>query len=233
MRKKSDDETTPNDCGQKSGLMEYMYGESDAAGRAGFERHLSVCDSCREELTAFGRVRDDLSSWQIGFIPRTEVTLPRRGLAGLREMFAHMPVWARRTAMAGGAAALLFAVFSIAQTSFQLAGRDGLIGLGGSRYTTGEARLTSEEVDRLVQAAVERERTKLREENVAQMAALREQLTAEQKAQFQAFSAAQEAKLQSLKTGLKVELARTDRRNRNIRPFFASEDTADLWVTGR
>lgn len=233
MRKKSDDQQTPNDCGQKGELMDYLYGELIPAQRTSFERHLSACASCSDELSAFGRVRDDLSAWQIGFTPRTEVELPRSWVLRFRELFAQTPVWARRMAMAAGAAAILLTALSIAQTRVHLSRGDVAVSFGGAENRAGVASLTREEVDQLVKTAVDRERTKLREEASAQMAALREQLAAEQTAQLQAISAEQRAKLDALKASLKVELARTDRQNRNIRTFFASEDTADLWATGR
>jgi hypothetical protein len=46
-----------NDCGRAADLVGYLYGEATRSARADFERHLSDCAGCRDELAAFARVR--------------------------------------------------------------------------------------------------------------------------------------------------------------------------------
>src|SRR5262245_17805117 len=94
-----------NDCGRKDDLVAYLYDEVGAAERVSFERHLGDCDACRHELTAFERVRDDLSAWQVGLAPRAEVVLRRSRFDVFRELIGMFPVWVRGAALAGAAAA--------------------------------------------------------------------------------------------------------------------------------
>src|SRR4030095_4576945 len=93
-----------NECGRKEDLVAYLYGEADTSERDSFERHLNDCDACRNELTALGRVRDDLGAWQLGFAPRAEVVLRRSRLDLLRELIGTFPVWVRGAAIIGAAA---------------------------------------------------------------------------------------------------------------------------------
>lgn len=104
-------------CERGGDLVAYLYGEVGADEAQSFRRHLSACVSCREELDAFGEVREGVAAWreealrvapspasdgaaQAGREPRV-----RSALAALREFFALSPLWLR----AGGvAAALLF-----------------------------------------------------------------------------------------------------------------------------
>src|SRR5262245_52772837 len=109
MAKNKDDFVAQTNCGRKDDLLDYLYGESGSSVQASFEQHLDECGSCRGELTAFGRVRDDLSAWQIGFAPRTQVVLPRQRLELLYGLLSRLPVWGRGVAFAGAAALLILA----------------------------------------------------------------------------------------------------------------------------
>jgi hypothetical protein len=53
-----------NPCGRGEQLVGYLYGEATQAERAGFEQHLSQCAACRDELTAFTRVRESVGEWR-------------------------------------------------------------------------------------------------------------------------------------------------------------------------
>ena len=53
-----------NDCGRAGQLVGYLYGESAAAERADFERHLRDCAACREELAAFTHVRGSVAEFR-------------------------------------------------------------------------------------------------------------------------------------------------------------------------
>ena len=53
-----------NDCGRAGQLLGYLYGESAAAERADFERHLHDCAACRDELAAFAHVRGSVADFR-------------------------------------------------------------------------------------------------------------------------------------------------------------------------
>jgi anti-sigma factor RsiW len=209
----------PNDCGRKEDLVAYLYDEANSTERASFERHLGDCDSCRKELTAFGRVRDELSVWQVGFAPRTEIVLPRSRFAVLRELIGMFPMWVRGAALASAAAAMLLLALSIAGASLSLKNGDFAINFGGGRNAeTAASPASSEQVEKMVQNAVAREREKLRQEYSAQLAGFKDQLTAEHQAQ-----------LESVKAGLRAEIRRSNRQSSSIRSFFAMDADSDPW----
>jgi len=63
-------------AGQK---LEVLYGEADAATKAQVAEHLRECASCREELAALSRLRQDLKAWTIETSRRTgPLDSPRR-----------------------------------------------------------------------------------------------------------------------------------------------------------
>jgi hypothetical protein len=213
------------DCGRKEDLVTYLYDEASATERASFERHLDDCDSCRGEMMAFGRVRDDLSTWQVGFSPGTEIALPKRKLEILREMITLFPVWARGAALAAVAAALVLVALSFAGTRINLRGVPGASAL--------QASTTSDEIETLIKKAVAEEREKMRDEYHSQMASFKEQLKVEHEAQLQALNAANQAKLEAVKAGLKAEIKKSNRQNSSIRSFFAMDDFQDPVGDGR
>jgi len=233
MTNKKNNLVTPRNCGRKDDLLDHLYGESNAATQAAFEGHLDQCDLCRAELKAFGRVRDDLSTWQVGFAPRTDVVLPRRRLELLRELASSFPAWVRGAALAGAAAAMALVALSLANTSINFKGGDLAIQFGAPKGVTGSLSQPSEEIEKLVQATVARQSEKMQDEFRAQVAGLKDHLVAEHKAQLQAVSAEQQVKVQAVRASLRSEIARVERLNRNIRPFFDSDEYADLWSTGR
>ena len=50
-------------CGDKSSLVAYLYGESEATQRQQVERHLAECTACAAELEALRAVRGTLEAW--------------------------------------------------------------------------------------------------------------------------------------------------------------------------
>jgi hypothetical protein len=99
-------------CDDKATLVAYLYGEVDAATRAGIEVHLATCDACAQEVTALGDVRSELGLWvppdaELGFAivkksePAATVLRPAR-------WWNTVPVWAQAAAavlvLAAGAA---------------------------------------------------------------------------------------------------------------------------------
>src|SRR5262245_36402894 len=88
-------------CGRKEDLIAYLYDEASADERASFERHLDDCHSCRDECSAFARVRDDLSAWEVDYTPPTilsesqTISRPKSRMDSLREFINFFPGWAR------------------------------------------------------------------------------------------------------------------------------------------
>lgn len=220
----------PNDCGRKEDLVAYLYDEAGVNERASFERHLDDCGSCRKELTAFGRVRDELSVWQVGFAPRAEVVLQRSKVELLRELLGMFPMWVRGAALAGAAAAMLLIALSIAGASVSVKNGDFAVSFGGAaKAETGATAVSSEELGKLVESAVAKERDRMRQEYDSQLAGLKDQLNAEHQAKLQAAGAEYQAQLNAVKAALRTEIRRSSRQNPSIRSFFALDDNNDPW----
>lgn len=114
----------PRGCGRSEELVAYLYGESTPVKAELFRRHLDACAACREELAAFGGVREGLGEWRaqvLGSLPAldiheafTNAARPRHerrrsAAAALREFFTLSPLWLR-----AGAAAAVLAVCALA-----------------------------------------------------------------------------------------------------------------------
>jgi hypothetical protein len=220
-------------CARKAELLDYLYGEADGRGRAGFEKHLEACDSCRSELGGFGRVRDDLSLWQVGFAPRTEFVIPRSKWELLRELLGAFPVWVRGAALTAAAAALVLVALSLTRTRVSLRDGDFALSFGATSESAGTAAPAAQDVEKAVEQAVARERKKLQEETRLLMAGLKEQLAAEQKAELRAISAEHQARIQAVRAKLDRQLADLNRQNRSVRPFFDGDNYSDIWSSGR
>jgi len=223
-----------NDCGRKEDLVTYLYSEVNTSERASFELHLDDCDSCRNELTVFGRVRDDLEAWQLGLAPRAEVILRRSRLDLLRELIGMFPVWVRGAALAGMVAAMLLVTLSIAGARIGLKDGDLAINFGKSGNPAPVApAVSSEEVERMVQNAVAGEREKMEQRYSAELASFREQLNADHHAKLRAAKAESQARLKVMEASLKQEMRRFKGQNPSIRSFFARDDSNDSWGEGR
>ena len=111
-------------CGRSEELVAYLYGEATPVKAELFRRHLDACAACREELAAFGGVREGLGEWRaqvLGSTPALDlheaftnaapprVERVRSAAAALREFLALSPLWLR-----AGAAAALLAVCALA-----------------------------------------------------------------------------------------------------------------------
>ncbi|MBO0723597.1 MAG: zf-HC2 domain-containing protein [Blastocatellia bacterium] len=198
------------ECGRKEDLIAYLYNECGAETRSSFEQHLAECLSCRDELNAFERVRDDLGEWEIDCVPRTEIDLPTGRADRLREFITFFPGWAR-------GAALTAASLSLLAFSLSFAGI----------YPKGSA-VNSDRIEALVKDAVEKERSRMQQENREQMAAYRDQLKAENETKLKALIAHQEGKLEAVKAELKRYNNRQNiQQNSSIRSFFAIDDSDD------
>jgi hypothetical protein len=229
-------EKSTNDCGRKEDLVTYLYGESNSTESASFERHLDDCDACRNGLTVFGRVRLDLSAWQLGLAPRSEIVLRRSMLDLLRELIGMFPVWVRGAAFIGAAAAMLMVSLSIIGLSVSLKGGDFAVSFGRTGIETSAAQaVSSEEVGRMIQNAVAEEREKMEELYTARLASFKNQLDADHQAKLQAAKADHQAQLRSAHAALQQEMRRINRQNASggIRAFFARDDSSDPWGDGR
>jgi len=224
-----------DDCGRKEDLVTYLYDEANASERASFERHLNDCGACRDELTAFGRVRDDLGAWQLGMTPRSEIVLQRSRLDLFRELIGMFPVWVRGAAFVGAAAALLFVSISIAGTRISLKDGDFAINFGqsGNPATIAPA-VSSQEIERMVQSAVAAERDKMEARYNAQLASFKERLDADHQEKLQSAKAEHQAQFKTMQAALRQEMRRFNRQNTSgIRSFFARDDSNDPWGDGR
>jgi len=118
-------------CGHSEELVAYLYGESTPVKAELFRRHLDACAACREELAAFGGVREGLGEWRaevLGSLPSldihaafTKATGPRperkrSAAAALREFFALSPLWLRAGAAAAVLAVCALAALTLART---------------------------------------------------------------------------------------------------------------------
>jgi Putative zinc-finger len=225
-----------SDCGRKEDLVTYLYGEAPATERASFESHLDYCDACRDELTAFGRVRRDLGAWQLGQIARPEIVLRRSRLDLLRELVGMFPVWIRGAALIGAAAAMLLVSLSIAGTRISLKDGDFAVSFGRTGNVAAPAQAaSSEEISRMVQNAVAEEREKMEKLYGARLASFKDQLDAYHQAELRAARADQQAQLRAARMALQQEMRRVNRQNTlaGIRAFFSSDDSSDSWGDGR
>jgi hypothetical protein len=229
-------EKNGNSCERKEDLVTYLYGEAPATERASFESHLDYCDACRDELTAFGRVRRDLGAWQLGQVAGPEIVLRRSRLDLLRELVGMFPVWVRGAAFIGAAAAVLLVSLSIAGTKVSL--KDGEVAVSFGRTGNGAQpaqTVSSEEVSRMVQNAVAEEREKMEGLYSARLASFKDQLDADHQAELRAARAEQQAQLKVVQAAVQQEMRRFNRQNTSagIRAFFAGDDSSDKWGDGR
>ena len=225
-----------SECSRQEDLVTYLYDEATPVERASFENHLNECDPCSAELKAFGRVRDELSTWQVGFTPRTELVLPRGRMQVLRELAGLFPVWARGLAVAGAAAAMVLLALSIIGTRVNVNNGDFAISLGSfgsvgkGNESRGVAAPSQQEIETLVNKAVAAERDKMQQEYQAQFASFKQQFDAEHRAQLQAISAEHQARLELTKASLRQEIRKSNLQRSSIRSFFAlGDDRQDQW----
>lgn len=212
------------ECDRQEDLVAFLYDEATTLERASFEQHLNDCDPCQAELKAFGRVRDELSTWQVGIAPRTRLVLPRGRMEVLREFIALFPVWARGLAVAGAAAAAVLLSLSIFWARGGVNQNNFAISSGGA------SAVSQKEIESLVKNAVAAEREKMQREYQAQFADFKAQLDAGHKAELQAISAEHQAKLEAAKASLRQEIKKSNPQRGSIRSFFAmGDDRQDSW----
>lgn len=122
-------------CDRTEELVAYLYGEASAAEAESFTQHLSVCASCRHELSAFGAVRGAVGAWRVealsvspsltlGGAPAATSPFPveqrparkRSALAALREFFALSPLWLQAASVAATLLVCALAALTFART---------------------------------------------------------------------------------------------------------------------
>ena len=59
-----DNGANPRGCERAEELVAYLYGEAAPDEAKAFRRHLNACAVCREELAAFGAVREAVGEWR-------------------------------------------------------------------------------------------------------------------------------------------------------------------------
>jgi anti-sigma factor RsiW len=129
----SNDATTTRGCEHADELVTHLYGESTREEARVFRGHLEACAVCREELAAFGGVRERLGEWHaeaLGTIPSLDinealapVTASRRpterkrsAAVALREFFSLSPLWLRAGAVAAMLAVCALAALTLMRT---------------------------------------------------------------------------------------------------------------------
>jgi len=116
---------TNKTCQMQEAMMAYLYKEASDDDARRFETHLEACAACRQELTGFERVREQLQQWQVSDLPVVRVVAdspPTRQpfLAVLKELFAVMPLWVK----AASVAAVALIIMAVTGTSIRI-NRDG------------------------------------------------------------------------------------------------------------
>lgn len=89
-------ETNSPACERGSDLIAFLYNETDDHETRDFELHLQQCSTCREEIAAFGSVRESITAWRDEALSGFVATMPVRkksALAALRQFFELSPLW--------------------------------------------------------------------------------------------------------------------------------------------
>jgi non-ribosomal peptide synthetase component E (peptide arylation enzyme) len=146
------------DCERASDLIAFLYNEVDERERRYFQLHLNECSTCREEVASFGVVRESITEWRdealAGFVSQPVATKATRksALAALRQFFDLSPLWLK------AATAFAIVVFGVlAAMAFVNLQRDEV--QVSSTTTTSDSTYTQEQVDRLVQQALLKEKS--------------------------------------------------------------------------
>lgn len=128
MKEKKDQTTT---CDYAEELVTYLYGELSEHEAAQFRRHMEQCGSCKRELAAFSRVRQDVIEWRNLSLPsfdfqqaplysKAEAAPQKRSaLAALRQFFTLAPMWMRAATAAAALAICALLVFTAIHFSEQ------------------------------------------------------------------------------------------------------------------
>jgi putative zinc finger protein len=86
-------------CERAPDLIAFLYDEAGEQEARDFQLHLQQCSSCREEVAAFGGVRESITAWRdealAGFVSTPAAAQPKTksALAALRQFFDVSPLW--------------------------------------------------------------------------------------------------------------------------------------------
>lgn len=78
-------------CDERERLIGYLYGECDAAERAEIDRHVTGCETCREEIAGLNATRQDLLAWEV---PEHVSVWKPFAPARQRPWWREVPAWA-------------------------------------------------------------------------------------------------------------------------------------------
>jgi anti-sigma factor RsiW len=178
MNAASNNGASARGCDRAGEMVTYLYGEAAPAEAKAFRRHLTGCAVCRDEMAAFGGVREMVGEWRaeaLGTVPslgmdesfatthgmRPAHARERSAIAALREFFSLSPLWLRAGAVAATLVFCALAALTLARAEIRW-------DANGFAFNTGvEERVVERE--RVVQVPVE---TGLTQEQVnAQIAA--------------------------------------------------------------
>jgi len=144
------------DCARAADLLAYLYDEATAEEGRRFTLHLDSCAVCRDELAAFGGVRERVGAWRDEVLhdaPRvdlsgalsqtTAATLDtparrRRARVALREFFALSPLWLRAATAAAALVVCALAALAFARTEVRWDGNGVAVRVGFPAKTTAE-----------------------------------------------------------------------------------------------
>ena len=208
-----------NNCGNKDLLVTYLYNEASPPERAEFERHLVICGACHNELQAFQGLREELSTWQMPFVPHIEVVTSRTAVDALREFFRLVPGWLKLSSGFATAAAAALVIFALTGTRISV-GKSGFDAKFGGKEITqvtgGTATsatpinvnpLSRAEAEQMIQAAVAQVQAQAQQQTQLQLASLETKLNVAHQAQLQTATARIR---QEQQRKLQIEMAKFD-----------------------
>ena len=138
-------------CERASDLIAFLYGEADERETRDFQLHLQQCSICREEVAAFGVVRESITAWRdealAGFVSTPVATQPRTksALAALRQFFDLSPLWLKGATALAAVAFCALAGLAVFRSNSEVA---------SSTNTNAGAVYTQQDVNRIVKEAL-------------------------------------------------------------------------------
>ncbi|HEV2706535.1 MAG TPA: hypothetical protein VGV59_11460 [Pyrinomonadaceae bacterium] len=175
-------------CERGEDLVAYLYKEANAQEARSFEQHARECAACREELAAFGALRESIGAWRadtlsitptlaldasVGRAPQQQSARRRSALAAIREFFALSPAWLRVCAPAAVALLCALTILTMARAEVRWDADGFAFRTGDSAErrptqafeTAADANtFTREQVEAMLKAEAQRARAELRAE---------------------------------------------------------------------
>ncbi|MDQ2857016.1 MAG: zf-HC2 domain-containing protein [Acidobacteriota bacterium] len=121
-------DTTVTTCDRSDDLIAFLYHELGEQDARRFQQHVEECDSCENEISSFGEIRQSIVSWRDASLgaawssaavtdrqavfaaPVAEARIRPSALAAVREFFSLSPIWMKGAA---AFASLLFCVCAV------------------------------------------------------------------------------------------------------------------------